>query len=348
MVSIFNFFTRPILPNGKVDGEPMVSVLIPARNEETNIARILKGVQEQSYSNIEVIVYDDVSIDNTAAIVNSFAEKYENIKLLKGEVLPSGWLGKNHACYQLALKAKGDYLLFLDADVEVSKWFVVNALAYVRRKNLILLSMFPRQRMMSCGESLVVPTMNWILLSLLPLRLVSWSKRRSFAAANGQMMMFEANSYRENHWHEKVKSSPVEDIDISRLLKRKRMRMATLLGTDDIACRMYTSYADAINGFTKNVSAFFGGSIVVAILFAVIGTVGPFLVFFSLPFPFTFLYFFSLIGSRIFISKLSEQSALLNVVLWPVQHFAFLHLVVKASYFAKRKQLEWKGRNVGR
>ncbi len=346
MVSLFNFLTRPILPHGKVDGDPMVSVLIPARNEEANIAKILKGLLAQSYSNCEIIVYDDLSTDNTAVIVNNFTEEYENVKLIKGEELPMGWLGKNHACYQLALRAKGDYLLFLDADVEISEWFVVNALAYIRRNNLTLLSMFPHQRMISWGESLVVPTMNWILLSLLPLRLVSWSKRRSLAAANGQMMMFEASSYGENQWHEKVKSSPVEDIGISRLVKRQKLRMAILLGSDDISCRMYGSYSQAIEGFAKNLTAFFGGSGLVALLFALMGTTGPILVVYHLPFPLTFLYFFCLISARMLAARLSEQSVFLNVLLWPIQHVSFLHMVIRAVVLRKQKGLLWKGRQI--
>lgn len=347
LIALLNYLTRPILPNGKPTGYPLVSVLIPARNEELNIGKLLQGLLKQSYWNIEILVYDDQSIDNTAGIIKEFSKTDNRVSLLSSNGLPNGWLGKNYGCHQLAKNAKGDFFLFIDADVMVSPHFIENAVAFAQRKKLSLLSMFPRQELLTFGEKLVVPTMNWILLSLLLLPLVRWSKRRSLAAANGQMMMFDANHYRLNQWHELVKSSPVEDISISRLIKRKRLKMATLLGTDDISCRMYGSYNDAINGFTKNVSAFFGGSIAVTIFFALIGTVGPFIVVSSLPFLLSFAYFFCLISARILIARLSEQSYLFNVILWPLQHWAFLHLVYRSFLLSKQKNYVWKGRKIG-
>ncbi len=150
----------------------------------------------------------------------------------------------------------------------------------------------------------------------------------------------------QNQWHERVKSSQVEDISISRLVKRQKLRMATLLGSNDITCRMYGSYSQAINGFTKNVMAFFGNSLFAMIFFVLIGTIGPFLIVFSLPSHLTFLYFFWLLSARVLIAIISKQSVLFNVLLWPLQHFAFLHLVYKAIAFKIQKRLTWKGRDV--
>lgn len=346
LVALLNYTSRPILPYGKVSGVPLVSVLIPARNEEQNIANILGGLLNQTYSNIDVIVYNDQSTDETAQLVQKYIKEDDRVSMMMGEELPTGWLGKNYACHSLAKQANGEYLLFLDADVKVEPHLVENAVAYMQRKRLVLLSMFPRQQLLSMGEKLVVPSMNWILLSLLFLRLVRWSKFPSLAAANGQMMLFDADSYAQNQWHSRVRQTPVEDISISRLIKRKRLRMATLLGTDDIACRMYGSYSEAINGFTKNVTAFFGGSIVVTVLFALIETLGPFVVLLALPFPFVLLYFAVVVASRVFISKLSEQSVWVNVFLWPLQQAAFIHLVVRAIRFSATKRHTWKGRGI--
>jgi glycosyltransferase involved in cell wall biosynthesis len=348
IIAFLNFLSRPILPNGQPIGTPLVSVLIPARNEEFNIGKLLDGILNQSYKQIEVIVYNDQSTDQTAEIIDDYIAKDSRVSTIVGHELPKGWLGKNYGCYRLAHAAKGDYLIFLDADVKVSSTFVQNALAYSQRKRLVLLSMFPRQELVSFGEKLVVPTMNWILLSMLFLRLVRWSKRRSLAAANGQMMMFDAKVYQEQQWHEKVKSSPVEDISISRLIKRQKLRMATLLGTNDVSCRMYDSYSHAITGFTKNVTAFFGGSIFVTVLFLLIGTFSPFIVILGLPFPLVLLFFFCLISARMLIAKLSGQSPIANLILWPLQHFAFIHLVFKAFFYSKNKNLKWKGRDIGK
>jgi chlorobactene glucosyltransferase len=321
-------------------------VLVPARDEAKNIGLILSGITQQTYSNMEIVVYDDQSTDETVSIVQRFMREEPRLRLISGTEKPNGWMGKNYACHCLAQAAKGDFFLFLDADVDVTPAFVENALAYMQRKRLTLLSMFPRQELVSFGEKLVVPSMNWILLSMLFLRLIHWSRRRSLAAANGQMMMFEAQQYRLNLWHQQVMGTPVEDIAISRLIKRKRLRMSTLLGTNDISCRMYGSYSEAINGFTKNVKGFFGGSIVATILFALFETFAPIVVIFGLPFPLTFLFFFAWISSRMLVARLSEQSVLFNVLQWPLQQAAFLHLVYRATNYTITKKLTWKGRNV--
>lgn len=346
LVVVLNFITRPILPEGKVQLQPLVSVLIPARDEEKNIGLLLSGLSQQTYSNIEILVYDDQSTDDTTGIVQKFMHEEPRLTLISGNEKPIGWMGKNYACHCLAQSAKGDFFLFLDADVVVTPVFVENALAYMQRKRLSLLSMFPRQELKSFGEKLVVPSMNWILLSMLFLRLIWWSRRRSLAAANGQMMMFDGQQYRLNRWHQQVMNTPVEDIAISRLIKRKRLRMATLLGTNDISCRMYGSYSEAINGFTKNVKGFFGGSIVATVLFALFETVAPIIAILGLPFPLVFLFFFVWISSRMLVARLSEQSVLFNVLLWPVQQLAFIHLVYRATIYSITKKLTWKGRNV--
>ncbi len=255
-------------------------------------------------------------------------------------------MGKNHACHRLAMEAKGDYFLFLDADVTVAPKLIGNAISYMQRKRLILLSMFPFQVMKTLGEQLVVLNMNWILLSLLPIKLVQWSKKRSLAAANGQFMMFEANSYRQQQWHEQVRTSMVEDISISRIIKRKRLRMATLLGSDDISCRMYESYDQALEGFSKNVCAYFGGSTVVTTVFTAIVTLSPIIVVFGLPFPLAFAYFFFLIFSRVMVLALSGQPIAKNILLWPIQHYVFVLMVYRSVRFYRGGSLNWKGRSI--
>lgn len=346
LVALFNYLTRPYLPYRNPSGSPLVSVLIPARNEEANIGVLLNCLVRQQYEHIEIIVYNDGSTDGTEASVRDAMRYDERIGIINGSELPEGWLGKNHACYQLANRAKGDYLLFLDADVSVSSNFVGNAVAQLQRRRLVLLSMFPRQVTKTWGELLVVPNMNWILLSLLPLRLVQWSRKRSLAAANGQMMLFEARQYYAQQWHQQFRNSVVEDITISRAIKRKHMRMATLLGSDDISCRMYRGYSDALNGFSKNLCAFFGGSTYVTLVYALTGTLAPFLILFTLPFPLSFAFFFSMLSARMMVSDLSGQSVIKNVLLWPLQHAVLLLMAYKSIRFYRGKSLTWKGRSI--
>ena len=118
LVVLFNFFAAPVIKKEsyQLRRRPLVSVLIPARNEEANIQWCLTHVLNQSYLNTEVIVLDDQSEDNTHAIVTEMQKKHPNLKLFRGKDLPGGWNGKNWACHQLSQKARGEIIIFVDAD----------------------------------------------------------------------------------------------------------------------------------------------------------------------------------------------------------------------------------------
>lgn len=344
LVSVINVLSPLYLPNKSEKGNELVSVLIPARDEEKNLPGLLSDLTKQEHSNLEILVYNDHSTDNTEGVINAFKEKDNRIRLLSAKDLPKGWLGKNFACHNLASQAKGKYFLFLDADVRISEQLITSALYYVRFHKLDLLSIFPHQRMQTMGEWLTVPLMNWILLSLLPLILVRKSKRPSLAAANGQFMFFRAESYIPYQWHEQVRSNLVEDILIIRKMKVLGMKTATLLGNSDVVCRMYTSYREGINGFAKNLVEFFGGSILTAIFFALMifggitvliaGSIGQIVVYIAL-----------ILFIRIFISLASRQQAWKNIFMHIPQMITFLVLLIKGVGVRLTGKYTWKGRS---
>jgi glycosyltransferase involved in cell wall biosynthesis len=321
-------------------------VLIPARNEEKNIGNLLTDLQKQDYHNIEIIVFNDESTDGTEKIVNNYAVGDKRIKLLSSGGLPDGWLGKNHACHMLAQKASGSWLLFLDADVRTSGSIISQTVAFADKKQVKLLSIFPRQIMKTWSEHLTVPNMNFILLSLLPLVLVRKTRFASLSAANGQFMLFNATTYRKNQPHKKMKTSMVEDIEIARFFKQKKHKVACLTGNESISCRMYRGFREAVNGFSKNVIMFFGHSSVLAVLFWLVTTFGFIVVYFSFC-TFLFLaYLFTLILIRIFISVVSRQNVLKNILLLIPQQITLGLFIYNAIINRLKKQYQWKGRNI--
>jgi glycosyltransferase involved in cell wall biosynthesis len=347
MVVLVNYLTRPYLKKYHLSGNPFVSVLIPARNEEENLPVLLDSLIKQDYTNFEVVVYDDHSEDGTSQVLEQFSESDQRIGWVRGEEVPAAWTGKNHACHRLGEEAKGDILLFLDADVIVSTDMLRKAVGTFRQYNLSLLSIFPRQLLKSRGEWLTVPLMNWILLSLLPLILVRKSRRPSLAAANGQFMMFDAQVYKTYWWHEQVKQNLVEDIVISRMMKKKGFRMATLLGRNDVMCRMYTSWREAVNGFAKNVLEFFGGNPWVAILFALLTFAGIVVIPVFLGLGWFVVYLVSAILIRVFISLASMQGIIKNIRLHPLQMGSFLYILAKGIQVKRSGRYHWKGRVTG-
>lgn len=323
----------------------LVSVLIPARNEEANIGKLLADLQKQDYRNIDVIVFNDQSTDNTERIIRQFTEKSPVTRYINSAELPDGWLGKNYACHSLSAKAKGKYFLFLDADVRVGKHIIKNALAFIKHHKLGLLSVFPQQVMKSPGEWITVPNMNIILLSLLPLILVRKSPLPSLAAANGQFMFFDAHIYRNIKPHLALRNNKVEDIEIAKLYKNNAIKVACLTGNDEITCRMYNSFKDAVHGFSKNVIMFFGSSFLVALLYWLITTFGFFVILLYFPTPVFYIYLAAWIITRILISIISRQSVLLNLAFAVPQQISMGLFILTAFRNKLLKKHTWKGRN---
>lgn len=255
-----------------------VSILIPVRNEENNILNLLKSIQQQDYQNYEVLILDDSSTDNTYALCEAFAARHSQFSLLRGKELPPGWLGKNYACYQLAKKATGSFLLFLDADETIAPGLINSALHRMHLKNLGLLSLFTNQEMHTTGERLVVPLMHYILLNLLPLQLVYLIRNRAVAAASGQFMLFNADVYQQYQFHREVKQKVVEDVEIMRLVKDAGFNGEALLANNLISCRAYSGYVDAIKGFSRDVLAAFNYNVLSLLIYLMVLLGGPLII----------------------------------------------------------------------
>lgn len=345
-ISLMNLLSRLHLPDKKPVEMPKVSLLIPARNEESTIGQLLTGLRQLDYPYFEVIVCNDHSSDNTEEILNWFCGEDERFHWFLGEKLQVGWLGKNFACHQLARRATGNYLIFLDADVELRQDAITKAVSGFQEKKLALLSVFPQQKMETFQEQMIVPVMNWILQSLLPMILVRMCKFPSLSAANGQFMMFEAENYRKFQWHSKVKNQPVEDIRMARLVKAEGLKMAVLLGNNDIYCRMYRHLDEAILGFSRNIHEYFGGIRAVMVGFWVVVCFGPFIVFFALGWKFFGLFVLLVMANRIFVAGASRQDILRSVLLHQAQVAGFTAIVFYNVFRRIKKETTWKGRRI--
>lgn len=344
-VTLYNFVSKPYLPHFQEDiSLADVSILIPARNEAINIGNLL--MQFKHINIKEIIVLDDNSTDNTKFIAIQYAFLNKKIKVLDGQNLPAHWLGKNWACHQLANQAAGKYFLFLDADVEISEKGIKNAVLQMQKSGADMLSLFPDQTMQTFGEKLVVPLMHYLLLTLLPLKLVRNSKFPSLSAANGQFMLFKSDVYKANNFHEKVKNSILDDVSIFRLAKTIGLACETLLSDVQIKCRMYKSYGDGINGFSKNLFLGFGKNILGFSLYL-------FLIYFGFIFILLtqniILIISSLclvLGIRIMISKLANQSVFENMYLHFLQITTYIYIGFKSVYVHSFGKINWKNREI--
>ena len=261
-IEVSNFITLRRVYHGSIlMSEPMVSVLIPARNEELNIRECVVSVLSQDYDNYELLVLDDNSEDKTHDILISIMEETKKLKVLRGAELPAGWAGKNWACHQLSEAANGELLLFIDADTRMKNGCIRSLVGSVQYTKSDLVSALPAQETGTWGEKFIVPVMHWSILCFFPLALAYIFRPVSLAVSNGQCMCFIRDAYRSIGGHAAVSNSVVEDKDLTRLITKKGMRWRLVDGSDIISCRMYRSSQEAFDGLVKNLFPFFGYNI---------------------------------------------------------------------------------------
>lgn len=230
---------------------PLISVLVPARDEELNIANCLESLQKQVYPNFEILVLDDNSSDDTAAIVERFAAEDNRIQLLRGEPLPEEWTGKCFACYQLAQQARGSWLLFVDADTTHAPGMLRSALAQALKLDSSLLSGFPRQLATSLPQKAAIPVLYFIILSWFPLWWLQRSREPRPSLAIGQFLHFPREEYWRIGGHEAVKSRILEDVWLGIEISRHGGRQVAADLSPAVSCNMYHNVGSMLEGFIK-------------------------------------------------------------------------------------------------
>lgn len=269
---------RPAAP--QAGPSPLVSILIPARDEAAVIGQTVPRLLAQSYAHFELIILDDHSTDATPALVRAAAAEDDRVRLLAGQPLPPGWLGKNWACQQLAQAAQGEWLIFTDADVQWEPAALSALVAELRHTEADLLTVWPSQHSHSWGERLVVPLMALAIVGYLPLLLVHHAPLAALAAANGQCLAFRRRAYQTIGGHQPVWNEVLEDVVLARTIKAAGLRLRMADGAGLIRCRMYRGWPEVRDGFAKNILAGYGGSVfflLLATLFHWLVFVGPWL-----------------------------------------------------------------------
>jgi glycosyltransferase involved in cell wall biosynthesis len=255
---VINLVAFPTLAPGRDrPNRPRTSLLVPARDEADRIAPVLTGLLAQPAD--EVLVLDDESADGTADVVRSFARRDGRLRLLPGIPRPEGWVGKTWACHQLAAAARGDLLVFADADVILAAGALDAIWTELEAQRADVLSVFPRQETVTWGERLLVPVVDETLLGFLPHPLLD-APVPAAAAANGQLMAFRRAAYDRTGGHRSVAGAIVEDLALARRTRRLGLKLGLALGGDLVSARMYDGYRAAVRGFGKSLRAAHGGS----------------------------------------------------------------------------------------
>lgn len=243
---------RPDIADQPIDETTPLTVIIPARNEALTITTLLESLLASTHRNLEIVVVDDRSTDNTAQLVRGVAKSDSRVTLLEGEPLPSGWLGKPWAAHQGARIATGEVLLFTDADTTHAPQLASRALGAMRASDADLLTLTSRQLCLTFWERVVMPQV-WMLLGIRyhPIRL-NRARQLWDVAANGQFIMVEHESYTAVGGHEAVHDLIVEDIGLAQVFFSRGLRVRMMFGESLLETRMYRSLAEMVEGWSKN------------------------------------------------------------------------------------------------
>jgi len=232
---------------------PRLSVLIPARDEEANIGPALACVLASTDVEMEVVVLDDGSTDRTAGIVRAAAESDPRVRLVEGAALPPGWVGKQHACWQLSLAATHPILVYLDADVRLEPSALAGLAGFIQTGRLGMASGFPRQVALTLGERIVVPQIFVILLGYLPLAMARKAATDPrFAAACGQVLAVTREAYEASGGHAAMRHTIHDGLRLARGVRAAGFGTDLCDLTDLATCRMYSTWAGLWAGFSKN------------------------------------------------------------------------------------------------
>ncbi|MFI7077239.1 glycosyltransferase [Micromonospora sp. NPDC049903] len=357
LVNAGRWLRRPA--SGPVEVTEAVTVLLPLRDEAARVTPCLRSLLAQrGVPGLRVVVLDDGSTDGTADVVRAVVGDDPRVTLVTGIAPPPGWLGKPHACWQLADRAdpSATALVFVDADVVLDRYAVAAAVTELRAAGAALLSPYPRIVARTAADRLVQPLLQWLWLTFLPLRAMERSSRPSLAAAGGQFLVVDRAGYLRAGGHAAVADRVLEDIELARAVKRSGGRIALADGSRLAACRMYDDWPQLRDGYTKSLWATFGHPLAAAVVMSLL------LLLYTAP---PLVAVGALLAGAPVVAGLALSAYLLGVVgrvvsaratggrAWPdalghpVSVAVLGWLTLRSYHLRKRRRLSWRGRPVG-
>ena len=332
---------------------PLISIIIPARNEKLNILRCLESIKKQTYSNFEVIVVDDNSTDDTYHIANQFCQNDDRFSLLKLNNDDKTWVGKNRACHEGSKISNGSLLLFIDADTEHQTHSIKSSLSYMQNSNLDVFTMFPQLTCSDFWGKLILPILI-SMINILYSPLLLNSKSTSIAYLIGGFILIKKQIYDDIGGHESIKSSFVEDKSLGERLKKSGYNLKLIRSGNFVTTYSNTGFTNNIDAIQRATSASFIESHLflglTSIFLAFIGLVLPyFLIFFitSLEISYSVLILLTItfMGISYLIEFVDINHSKLYILFQPITNLIFFYCMILSVFkIYSNSSFVWRGR----
>jgi glycosyltransferase involved in cell wall biosynthesis len=330
-----------------------ISAIVPARNEEAVVGTCVSSLAQQPEI-AEVLVIDDQSTDQTAAIVQQQMNNVRKLRLLRATELPSGWVGKNHAVWLGAREAKGEWLLFTDADAVHNVDSAAGALAIAARHSAVMVSFSPEQVLQTWYENALIPYVYCRLARKFSFDEIN-DPESTAAAANGQFLLIRKDVYEAVGGHASVANEVLEDVALAKRVKGAGYRIWFGSGKGLVRVRMYRTFSAMWQGWKKNLYLLMGGNIeavmreivraLLPILITGVLAIGSWLLTVSVLAVLGVLIFGAIVISLAYSIELRRNQFPSSFALYAVPASLLFAGVLWASYLGYRRgKLEWKGR----
>lgn len=344
--TLLNLALVPRLKRGAMpSARPLVSIIIPAREEAHVIGRTVRALLASTYDNFELIVIDDRSTDGTGDVVRAIDDP--RLLVIAGEEPPAGWLGKPWALHKGSLVARGELLLFVDADILYAPGALAAAVAWMEETGRDMITLLPDIRMRGFWDHVAMPNLAMFLFTLSPSWLANRTNLPMLAIGGGTGNLVRRDAYAAAGGHEALKAAVVDDVALGRLIRRSGRTTAGVRAEQFVSVHMYDGLRGIVEGFTKNGFAIFNRNYALAVVVLAISAAGN-----LLPYalavtgePFSIASVALITVIRVILFAALGYSLLAAIFLHPLMIAVWLWIMLRSMWITGiRRRLPWRGR----
>lgn len=343
-ISLINFLTIRN-PNKITQIQESISVVVPLRNEASNVAELIDSLRAQkNLVHVEYLLLDDNSEDQTLALLHHHTSGLSNFHILTGSTLPQGWIGKTWALQQLFERASGEIIISVDADVRLFPDAINRAVTLLKNSQLDFLSPYPKQLSFSWSEKLIQPLLQWSWMSTVILRIAEKCSISSMVVANGQFFVVRRAALAQVSGYKSVSDKVLDDVELARALVKQGSHGCVANGAEIASTRMYSSWKQIQAGYGKSLHAAFGsvfGS-ALAITFLFLTGIAPLIA--GITGSAIGWYAYAAVTLTRVMSSIKTGKNPLAALLHPISSALLIYLIIYS--WLMRGQVQWKGRTL--